>query len=85
MTFFNEKDQHCTIYVELRRAIFEHIDNENTSQLKLCEMFTKKWVWQLIEFFVRNDEMNEIAQKLHIAEKEIVENDDLSMNFEKLT
>jgi hypothetical protein len=28
--------------------------------------------------------MNEIAQKLHIAEKEIVENDDLSMNFEEL-
>jgi hypothetical protein len=29
--------------------------------------------------------MNEIAQKLHIAEKEIVENDDLLMNFEELT
>jgi hypothetical protein len=84
MTFFNEEDQHCTIYVELRRAIFEHIDNENTSQLRLCEMSTKERAWQLIAFFVRDDEMNEIAQKLHIAEKEIVENDDLSMNFEEL-
>ncbi len=29
--------------------------------------------------------MNQIAQKLHIAEKEIVKNDDLSMNFKELT
>jgi hypothetical protein len=61
MTFFNEENQHCTIYIDLRRAIHEHIVNENTSQLKLCEMFTKKRAWQFIEFFVRDDEMNEIA------------------------
>ncbi len=31
MTFFNEENQHCTIYVDLRRAIHEYIVNENTS------------------------------------------------------
>jgi predicted DNA-binding protein YlxM (UPF0122 family) len=48
-------------------------------------MFTKKRAWQFIEFFVRNDEMNEIAQKLNIAKKNIVEDDDLSVDFEELS
>jgi predicted DNA-binding protein YlxM (UPF0122 family) len=47
-------------------------------------MFTKKQAWQFIEFFVRDDEMNEIVQKLNIAKKNIVEDDDLSINFEEL-
>jgi hypothetical protein len=85
MTFFSEENQHCTIYVDLRHAIHEHIVNENTSQLKLCEMFTKKRAWQFIEFFVEDDEMNEIAQQLNIAKEDIVENDDLSINFEELS
>jgi hypothetical protein len=48
-------------------------------------MFTKKRAWQFIEFFLRDDEMNEIVQKLNIAKKDIVENDDLSIDFEKLS
>jgi predicted DNA-binding protein YlxM (UPF0122 family) len=48
-------------------------------------MFTKKRAWQFIEFFVRDDEMNEIAQKLNIAKENIVENDDLSIDFEELS
>jgi hypothetical protein len=85
MTFSNEEIQHCTIYVDLRRTIFEHIVNDNTSQLRLCEMSTKERAWQLIEFFVRNDEMNEVVRELNIAEEEIIKDDDLSINFEKLT
>jgi hypothetical protein len=84
MTFFNEEIQQCTIYVNLRRTIFEHIVNENTSQLKLCEMFTKERAWQFIEFFVRDDEMNEVVRELNIAEDEMIKNDDLSISFEEL-
>jgi hypothetical protein len=47
-------------------------------------MFTKERTWQFIEFFVQNDEMNEIVQKLNIAKKNIVKNDDLLINFEEL-
>jgi hypothetical protein len=83
MTFINEETQHCTIYIDLCCTIFKHIVNENTSQLKLCKMFTKKWAWQFIEFFVRDDETNEVVQKLNIAKNEMIENDDLSINFEE--
>ncbi len=48
-------------------------------------MSTKERAWQLIEFFVRNDEMNEVVRELNIAEEEIIKDDDLSINFEKLT
>jgi hypothetical protein len=48
-------------------------------------MFTKRRTWQFIEFFVRNDEMNEIVQKLNIAKENIVEDDDLSIDFEELS
>jgi hypothetical protein len=48
-------------------------------------MFTKERAWQFIEFFVRDDETNEIAQKLNIAKEDIVENDDLLINFEELS
>jgi hypothetical protein len=84
MTFFNEETQHCTIYDDLRRTIFEHIVNENTIQLKLCEMFTKERAWQFIELFVRDDEMNEVVRELNIVEDEMIEDDDLSINFEEL-
>jgi hypothetical protein len=47
-------------------------------------MFTKKRAWQFIEFFVRDDEMNEIVRKLNIAENEMIEDDDLLINFEEL-
>jgi hypothetical protein len=84
MTFLNEETQHCMIYVDLRCTIFEHIVNENTSQLKLCEMFTKERAWQFIKFFVRDDEMNKVVRELNIAKNEMIENDDLLINFEKL-
>lgn len=85
MAFPSEENQYCTIYVDLRRAISEHIVNGNTSQLGLCEMPTGGRAWQPIEPFVRGDEMDGIVQELNIAEEEVVEDVNLSIDFEGLS
>lgn len=56
-TFCDNFCQHRTIYMNLRQILFEYIFNENTSQLNLCAVSTKKKAWQSTESFIKNGDV----------------------------
>jgi hypothetical protein len=87
-TFSDESRSHCTIYTNLRQVVFEHIVNENMSQLSLYVTSTEKRTWQSVKqsmnAFVRDNAVKKNDRDMTIIEKKNDIKDDLSTKFVEL-
>lgn len=82
-SFSDGSRMHRTMYLELKTAIADHINNKSEPELSLCTRPTGGRNWQPTESFVREEGEDTLAQNMDIVGDEINEMDELLVDFDQ--